>query len=92
MMPDADPRYTPNEMFDLYQKFVRDPQATKRFTHNKQQSVFEITRVILQFIAFVRDKDVNRDFKRMEAEVKRQESQLFGQPGGGDLFDAQNPQ
>jgi hypothetical protein len=92
MIPDDEPRYTLDELFDLYLQFVRDPKERRRLMKYYEGSPFESSRVVIQFIAYLKNQDSERAFKWMEAVAWRRESELFGEPGTGDLFNVHNPQ
>jgi hypothetical protein len=75
-----EPRYTPDEMFDLYFEFLKSQQERLK---KRGIRTWEHEELLLRFFAYV----MNKDFRRVKGVSERRKSELFGKPTDGDLFD-----
>jgi hypothetical protein len=80
-----EPRYTPDEMFDLYFEFLKSQQERLEKCGIR---TWEHEELLLRFFAYV----MNRDFRRVKGVSERRKSELFGEPTDETLFNTRNPQ
>ena len=78
-MPEEEPRYTPDEMFDRDVDFLKAEHARLE-KHGIR--TWEHEELLLRFIAYLK----NTDFRIIKGMSEHRKSDIFGEPGDGTLF------
>jgi hypothetical protein len=84
-MDSEQPRYTPDEMFDKYFDFLKDPAVQHRL-QKRGIRTWEHEELLFRFIAYVK----NVEFIAVKAGAERRKFGMFGEPGDGTLFQEGN--
>jgi hypothetical protein len=90
---DDDVRYSSHELFHILLEFLRDKRERQRISKLELSPHRHASPVIVQFLAYVRNRPFEQSLKAMDAplkpveeKAKRRHGRMFGEPTDGTLF------